>query len=149
MFEGFARVWTPLIPLRSLARGPVGVQLAGERLAVFLGGDGAPGVLVDRCPHRGVRLSLGRVTPEGCLECPFHGWSFGTDGTNRRVPLNPKARLDTLGATSLPARIIGDFVWVYTDPAGDPPGEPMVPETLTDPSLARIIVERTWNCHWT
>lgn len=28
MFEGFARVWPPLVPLRSLAAGPVGVQLA-------------------------------------------------------------------------------------------------------------------------
>ena len=29
MFEGFARVWTPLVPLRSLAAGPVSVPLAG------------------------------------------------------------------------------------------------------------------------
>jgi phenylpropionate dioxygenase-like ring-hydroxylating dioxygenase large terminal subunit len=149
MFGDFARVWTPLLPLRSLAQGPVGVQVAGERLAVFLGPGGTPGVLVDKCPHRGVSLSLGRITPEGCLECPFHGWRFGTDGANRGVPLNPKARLETLGATALPARAIGDFVWAYTDPAGGPPREPVVPETLTDPSLARIIVERTWNCHWT
>lgn len=29
MFKGFARVWTPLVALRSLAAGPVDVQLAG------------------------------------------------------------------------------------------------------------------------
>ena len=35
MFEGFARVWTPLVPLRSLAAGPVGVQLAGGFASAF------------------------------------------------------------------------------------------------------------------
>jgi len=149
MFRDFARVWTPLVPVRSLAAGPVGVRLAGEPVVVFLDREGQPGALIDRCPHRGVKLSLGRVTPEGCLECPFHGWRFGVDGANRGVPLNPRARLETLGATPLPARRIGDFVWVYTAPGAEAPGEPSVPPTLTDPGLARIIVERTWNCHWT
>lgn len=149
MFRDFAHVWTPLVPLRNLRGGPVGVRLAGEPVVVFLDDKGQPGALIDRCPHRGVKLSLGRVTGEGCLECPFHGWRFGTDGRNRGAPLNPSARLETLGATALPARRIGDFVWVYTAPGAEAPSEPVVPETLTDPGLARIIVERTWNCHWT
>jgi phenylpropionate dioxygenase-like ring-hydroxylating dioxygenase large terminal subunit len=36
------------------------------------------GALLDRCPHRGVALSLGTIT-DGCLACPFHGWRFGAD----------------------------------------------------------------------
>ncbi len=31
----------------------------------------ALGALIDRCPHRGVALSRGRVTEKGTLECPF------------------------------------------------------------------------------
>jgi phenylpropionate dioxygenase-like ring-hydroxylating dioxygenase large terminal subunit len=27
----------------------------------------------DACPHRLVPLSEGRIAPNGCLECPYHG----------------------------------------------------------------------------
>ncbi|WP_393939880.1 Rieske 2Fe-2S domain-containing protein [Piscinibacter sakaiensis] len=42
----------------------------------------------DRCPHRGTRLSLGRVV-DGALECPYHGWQFGDGGRCVRIPAAP------------------------------------------------------------
>lgn len=149
MFSGFAEVWTPVIPAASLGRKPLGLVLAGERVVLFRDDKGAPAALIDRCPHRGVALSLGRVTPDGCLECPFHGWQFGPDGTNRKVPFNPEARRETLGAIPLPARQVGDMVWVYTAPGATAPREPQAPDGLTDPGLKRTVIQRTWACHWT
>ncbi len=84
---------------------------------VFRGREQQIGALIDRCPHRGVTLSLGQVTPDGCLQCAFHGWRFDTDGANRHVPLNPEARRDRLAAQALPVRVVGDMVWVFTAPA--------------------------------
>ena len=42
----------------------------------------------DRCPHRGARLSLGRVEA-GHLECPYHGWQFAPSGLCIHVPALP------------------------------------------------------------
>ena len=44
--------------------------------------------LADRCPHRGTRLSIGRVA-DGRLECAYHGWQFGAGGACRAVPALP------------------------------------------------------------
>lgn len=148
MFEGFANVWTPVTLASRLGKTPLAVELAGEKLVFFRGRDGKVGALVDRCPHRGVRLSLGGVAPSGCLTCPFHGWEFDVDGNARFVPLNPDAKLDRLSATALPARELGGLLWVYTAPKSTP-AEPIVPATLTDPKLARTYLEEEWNAHWT
>lgn len=149
MFQGFANVWTPVVAAKRLGRKPLRIVVAGEPVVLFRGRANAIGALMDRCPHRGVALSLGRVGDDGCLECPFHGWRFATSGENRFVPLNPDAKRDLLGATALPARQLGDLVWIYTAPGADAPVEPVAPEGLTAPGLARTYVERDWKCHWT
>lgn len=57
--------------------------------------DGALTAFQDRCPHRRVPLSRGRVVPTDtgpALECPYHGWSFAPDGQCVRIPaLGPHA----------------------------------------------------------
>src|SRR5439155_280502 len=58
----------------------------------------------DLCVHRGTRLSLGRVVDGGRLECPYHGWTYGTDGCCVLMPAHPeqkppaKARVATFRA---------------------------------------------------
>jgi len=148
MFEGFAHVWSPLVAAKRIGREPLRLVIAGEPIVLFRGAAGEVGALVDKCPHRGVALSLGRVGADGCLECPFHGWRFAANGENRLTPLNPDAKRDLLGATALPIRQIGDLLWIYTGP-GLAPDEPVAPDGLTAPNLFRTYVEREWACHWT
>ncbi len=57
----------------------------GEWLAVFRDASGAPVVLRDRCMHRSSRLSLGTVK-DGCLRCPYHGWTYDGTGCVKHVP---------------------------------------------------------------
>jgi len=40
----------------------------------------------DQCPHRLARLSEGRITEDGLIECPYHGWAFTGDGKCDRIP---------------------------------------------------------------
>ncbi len=148
MFEGFANVWTPLVEVRRVGRAPLRVMLAGEALVLFRHAEGVS-ALLDRCPHRGAALSLGQVCADGTIECPFHGWRFDRTGANVQVPLDPGARREHLGAVALPTRILGEMVWVYTAPGAVAPEEPVAPEGLTAPGLARTYVERIWDCHWT
>ena len=57
---------------------PVGVELRGEdetgRVCVVRVPDGVRAML-DRCPHRDIRLS-GGVVRDGLLTCPGHFWRF-------------------------------------------------------------------------
>ncbi len=149
VFEGFANVWTPLMAARRLGSRPVRVELAGEAVVLFRGRDGSPSALIDRCPHRGAALSLGRIDAEGRIECPYHGWRFDGSGTNCLTPLNPEARRERLGATPLPVQQVGDLLWVYTAPGVKAPRDPVASEGLTDPDLTRVYLERHWACHWT
>lgn len=147
MFEGFARVWTPVVLARHLKAAPLRVLLAGEPVVLFRGAGGL-GALIDRCPHRGAQLSLGRVNAEGCLECPFHAWHFDTTGAVTHVPLNPKARRELLFATRLPVRELAGLIWVYTAP-GEAPQEPQPPDGLVREDLTRTFLQLDWACHWT
>src|SRR5262249_30993933 len=45
--------------------------------------------LRDICPHRLVPLSAGKQVDtrgEPTIQCPYHGWRFGTDGGCRHMP---------------------------------------------------------------
>jgi phenylpropionate dioxygenase-like ring-hydroxylating dioxygenase large terminal subunit len=148
MFEGFANVWTPVTISSRLKDKPLALQLAGEPLVLFRGKDGQVGALLDRCPHRGVALSLGKIA-DGCLECPFHGWRFGTRGEVTHVPFNPDAKLERLKATSLPAREEAGAIWVFTAPGGEAVGAPSYPEVLRDPRVHFFQDELELNTHWT
>ncbi|MBD2568830.1 aromatic ring-hydroxylating oxygenase subunit alpha [Anabaena lutea] len=149
MFDLLPNFWTPVLPVAEVENTPVAVELAGERLVLFRNLTGEIGALLDRCPHRGVALSLGRVNENGCLECPYHGWQFDQNGACRHVPLNNPAdvKLSVLSAVSLPTRIIAGLVWVFTGQGEVPDLE--VPESLMRSPEFYFIHHEVWNVHWT
>lgn len=147
-FSGFANVWTPVACSTDLAGDrPLGVTVAGEKVVLFRS-EGRLAALIDRCPHRGVALSLGRVRA-GCLECPFHGWRFDAEGGCTHVPWNPDARREPLGALALPARELGGLLWIYTRVGAEAPAEPELPAELIDAEVRRSGETFTWRAHWT
>ena len=149
MFEDFAGVWTPVTDARSVRNKPVSVKLAGEPVVLFRDAEGSLGALIDRCPHRGVALSLGQVDDRGCLACPFHGWTFDKDGACTHVPLNdvPREKRARHQAMALPVREIGGLAWVYTGPYAKE--EPAAPEALIEPGWDLSVYEEVWAAHWT
>ncbi len=149
--EGFAEVWTPVAMSREVGRAPYGLTLAGERLVLFRDAKGTLAALRDQCPHRGVKLSLGKVGADGCLECPFHGWRFAADGQCAHIPLNPmpEEKRQRFAATAFPVRERGGLVWLYTRPGTEAPDEPHVPEALEKPGVHVWLYAETWNAHWT
>ena len=147
MFADFANVWTIIGLARDFAADRLfPCSIAGERVVLFRDETGQVAALIDRCPHRGVALSLGKIDG-GIVECPFHGWRFDGAGNNRHVPWNPDAKCAALGALALPVRESGGFVWLYT--GFDPATEPMLSETLSDPRVVLCGQAMRWNVHWT
>lgn len=148
MFDALPDQWLPAVFSSKLTDKPLEVTVAGVSLALFRDKSGAPGALVDRCPHRGVKLSLGEVK-DGCLTCPFHGWAFRGDGSCEHVPLNPSAKRELLSASSVPAVERGGIVWIYTRIGVDAPPMGEIHEGLEDKSASRRELEETWSAHWT
>jgi phenylpropionate dioxygenase-like ring-hydroxylating dioxygenase large terminal subunit len=83
--------WHPVLCSRELPRDrPVALRLAGRSLAIFRGAPGEVGAVDDACPHRRLRLSVGKVL-SGRLVCAYHGWSFDARGQGES-PGTPKLR---------------------------------------------------------
>jgi phenylpropionate dioxygenase-like ring-hydroxylating dioxygenase large terminal subunit len=75
--------WHPVLETSDVGRGCVkGIKLAGHSLAVFRAANGQLGAMEDRCVHRRMKLSAGKVEGDR-LVCSYHGWSFTTDGQGR------------------------------------------------------------------
>jgi len=49
--------------------------------------DGSVRVLENRCAHRGARVCEAPTGHASQLVCPYHGWTYGTDGSLRAVPI--------------------------------------------------------------
>ena len=88
----------------------------------------------DRCPHRLVPLSEGRIAEDGLLECPYHGWAFKGDGSCDRIPQQPeggsahtskRACVDTL-----PTAERQGLLFIY---AGNPENAPQVKIPIIEP----------------
>ncbi len=82
------RFWHPVAESSWVGDSPYAVTLLGEGLVLFRSG-GAVRCFADLCVHRGTRLSLGWVTDDGCLQCPYHGWKYDADGTCVLIPSQP------------------------------------------------------------
>jgi phenylpropionate dioxygenase-like ring-hydroxylating dioxygenase large terminal subunit len=73
-------LWHPVALSADVADSPVAAQLLGQALVLWRDAQGAVYAWADKCPHRGAKLSLGRVVhgaTQSVLECAYHGWQFG------------------------------------------------------------------------
>ena len=81
-------LWHPVAQSSEVVSAPLPVQLLEQPVVLWRNAEGEVQAFVDRCPHRGARLSMGRVE-NGNLECPYHGWQFSTGGQCVKVPAVP------------------------------------------------------------
>lgn len=129
--------------------GPRAATVLGTPLALYRDGSGAPGALLDRCPHRNVRLSLGAVDDAGHLACAYHGWRFDRGGACREVPgLTGDGGADARGR-SVPAfatREQDGFVWVWGRPGAEPAGDPLRVPHVDDPDYVVIHRDYLFDC---
>lgn len=87
-----AAAWQPVALAARLGLGAIlPIRLNGQDLVLWRAESGEIAIWEDRCPHRGMRLSFGAVR-EASLLCPYHGWTFGTDGQCRHIPAHPGIR---------------------------------------------------------
>ena len=78
-------LWHPVALSHVVGTQPRAATLLGEDLVLWRDDSGQAHALADQCPHRGARLSMGRVAG-GQLECPYHGWRFEGGGRCTHIP---------------------------------------------------------------
>lgn len=101
-------------------------------------------VFDDQCPHRLAPLSEGRINEQGCLECPYHGWTFSGTGNCTSIPQQPEnTQAETSSratVTSLPTQVRQGLLFVY---GGKPENAEQTPVPTID-----VLEENTgeWVC---
>ena len=97
----------------AVARHVVHTALLGQELAVWRSDTGTVNAWENRCPHRGVRLSVGTNLGH-VLECRYHGWTFESgSGQCIERPAHPGQKPPALArARVFPCLEAYGYVWV-------------------------------------
>jgi cholesterol 7-dehydrogenase len=113
--------WYELMRAAELPRGAVRqITALGRDFCVFRTQSGKVGVLDAYCPHLGANIAVGGIVVDDCVQCPFHGWSFTTDGTCKHIPYSKSipARSDI---RKFPSLEINDQILLWFDAEGREP----------------------------
>jgi vanillate O-demethylase monooxygenase subunit len=132
-----AGFWHPVAFDHEVGERPVAARLLDVDLVLYRTSAGVS-VARDVCPHRGTRLSPGRVAGD-MLICPMHGLHFDAAGQCRRIPsiadpgahIPPRFRLQ-----SVRSDVRYGIVWACLS------GEPIWPlpvwDGISDPELDKL-----------
>ncbi|HEY9011064.1 MAG TPA: Rieske 2Fe-2S domain-containing protein [Devosia sp.] len=150
--------WTPIALSRDVPAGITRAVIVEGRELVIWRGDGPAHVWEDRCPHRGMRLSLGFVR-DNSLNCLYHGWQYGASSSCVRIPAHPDLTVaPTIKANAYESAEAGGLVWVRlggTEPL-PAPSEPVTPvlsfamevDSLDRDSLMLPFQRAELHLHW-
>lgn len=111
--------WLPIASISSLVSNPFSIKICKKDFVVWKSSDSDKWCVQDDiCPHRLAPLSRGRVNEDGCIECPYHGWSFNSDGNLVNIPQSNKLNLDDKLGTYT-TKVYGDLLWAFLDVVQD------------------------------
>lgn len=134
--------WYPMCPATRLGSDqPLAAQIGEYKLVAFRDENGTAVVMLDRCPHRGVPLSLGRVS-DGKISCRYHGWEIAPSGNLVSVPAHPDQPIPKCAVPKFNAVEAYHYIWVWI--AGNH-------ETPTHQPYLRGIQSgewMQWSCVW-
>jgi renierapurpurin 18,18'-hydroxylase len=92
---------------------PFGVMLWHCAIVLYRDETGKVRALEDRCPHRQVKLSHGRVIGNE-IECAYHGWRFNGEGNCIDIPyLASNQKLPNCKIRRYPVKELNGFVWLF------------------------------------
>jgi phenylpropionate dioxygenase-like ring-hydroxylating dioxygenase large terminal subunit len=137
--------WYAILESKEVKKGrPIGATRMGEKLVAWRDRQGQVTVMADKCPHRGVALSAGKLTGD-CIQCPFHGFEYDASGACTLVPANGRAAEPpkALHVKTYPTREEHDFIYIWW-------GEPQesYPPVPWFESIPERMVYTTLRDHW-
>jgi vanillate O-demethylase monooxygenase subunit len=94
---------------------PLARRLLGVPVMFYRKRDGQAVALEDRCPHRSMPLSLGRIEGDTVV-CGYHGARYDCEGHCTQVPSQAQVPPGAM-VRAFPLREAGHFLWIWM---GDP-----------------------------
>jgi renierapurpurin 18,18'-hydroxylase len=115
--------WYMIAKSSEIQERPMRREIWKQPVVLFRTEQGQMHALEDRCAHRLVRLSRGRVKDDK-IECAYHGWQFNGAGRCVHIPhLGSRATLPNCEVRSFPVVEKHGFVWIF-------PGNPALSNTI-------------------
>lgn len=124
----FRRSWQPVARLAQLAK--PGDYVAGELLGlpyvVLRDPGGKLAAFYNTCRHHAARILSGDSAacgPVRELTCPYHGWTYGLDGSLKAAPrMEGSQDFDRarFGLAPISVEAWGPFAWIHFDPNPEP-----------------------------
>lgn len=141
--------WYVLLESDEVKSKPVGVTRMGEKMVFWRDSAGKVHCAVDKCPHRGVQLSLGAVVDDH-LQCPFHGFEYDAGGKCVLVPANGRNGIvpAALRLRAYPTYEAHGYIWVWW--GENPPAnleKPLFFDNLDD-SFFYASAHDPWKAHY-
>jgi phenylpropionate dioxygenase-like ring-hydroxylating dioxygenase large terminal subunit len=102
---------------------PVGLTRLSRDIVLWRDGDGAIKCVEDFCPHRGAKLSLGKVC-DGNVACAYHGVQVNGAGEFAIIPTEPNSPyIGRKAIRHYPVQEQHGAIWVYfgVDEYAEPP----------------------------
>ena len=102
--------------------------------------------MLDRCAHRGVALSAGKLMPDcHTVQCPFHGFEYDASGACTYIPANGRnAHVpDVIKVETYPTYEAHGWIWIWW---GENHGE--LPEVPYFDSIPATYPYATFQDHW-
>ena len=125
----FARCWSYVGHLSEIPEpgNYLRVTVAGRPLIFIRHQDGRPYALLNRCAP-GRRRDCGHAHRGAQLQCPYHGWTYSTDGALKQIPLPegyagssaPRAGDPAWGLVAYPVETYRDFAFVRLESPPNP-----------------------------
>lgn len=141
--------WYVLLESSEVKEKPVGVTRMGEKMVFWRDGAGKVHCAVDKCPHRGVQLSLGEVVNDH-LQCPFHGFEYDASGKCVLVPANGRNGVvpAALRLRTYPTYEAHGYIWVWW--GENPPADLEAPTFFDnlDDSFFYASARDPWKAHY-
>ncbi len=141
--------WYVVALASQLQSAPLGVILGEQSIVLFRDENRKIYALADRCPHRLVKLSRGKVVG-GTIECAYHGWTINGQGKCVKIPyLEEGQKLPTGAIKTYPVKECHGFIWVFL---GNPHLAELTPclpvPEWDDLNYISSVTEFTVNCHF-
>ncbi|MCL1468711.1 aromatic ring-hydroxylating oxygenase subunit alpha [Argonema galeatum] len=105
--------WYVVAKSKEVKTQPFGITLWHQPIVIYRDSAGKIHALEDRCPHRQVKLSHGKVIGDN-LECAYHGWRFNSTGECAEVPyLADNQKLPNCQIRRYPVQEKDGFIWLF------------------------------------
>ena len=129
------------------------IELLGQPILLARGFDGEVFALRDICPHRGILLSTGRLLEKDGqtqVECPYHGWRFGSDGKCAGIPSLTKQQSLTRDLSKIKTKNFHvceqqGLIWIYQ--GDEKPTDKPIWVDLVGAATPKLSTTTVFNCH--